>query len=233
MVGPLPATALALGLAMICVAAGAVRPTRAEPEVAEPANEISPEKPGTGRAPGFVVDERGRPVANASVTTVFRLPEDGRARNNGPRRFFPSSRSVEFMLTEEDLVALADGGRLMGLGKYVEPRKAGSVEPVQNRAQAEPRDEGARPRRWGSRWSRGRPWLPPDLTTTVTRRPMPAGRCCCAFRPMRKCGGSQGLKAGAGFDYFENYRSRPTDKMPEPLPGEVTIRLDGSHERSA
>ena len=36
-----------------------------------------------------------------------------------------------------------------------------------------------------------------------------------------------GLKAGAGFDYFENYRSRPTDKI-GPLPGEVTIRLDGS-----
>ena len=36
-----------------------------------------------------------------------------------------------------------------------------------------------------------------------------------------------GLKAGVGFDYFENYRSWPAGEV-GPLPAEVTIRLDGS-----
>ena len=36
-----------------------------------------------------------------------------------------------------------------------------------------------------------------------------------------------GLKAGAGFDYFENYRTRPAADYP-PLPADVTLTLDGA-----
>ena len=36
-----------------------------------------------------------------------------------------------------------------------------------------------------------------------------------------------GAQAGAGFDYFENYRSKPAGDI-GPLPEEVTLRLDGA-----
>ena len=127
-VGRLPAAILAIGLAVICVAAGAMRPTRAELEVVEPGHQAISSKTPERAAQGSVLDERGRPVANASVTTVFREKTAEPATTAGDGSF--KLKIGGFMLIEEDLVASADGGRLMGLGKFVEPRKSGSVELV-------------------------------------------------------------------------------------------------------
>ena len=41
-----------------------------------------------------------------------------------------------------------------------------------------------------------------------------------------------GLKAGAGFDYFENYRTKPAADYP-PLPAELSLTLDGARNRSS
>ena len=50
------------------------------------------------------------------------------------------------------------------------------------------------------------------------------------FRLTPEYPGVIGLKSGAGFDYFENYRTNPPS--PEfafpPLPGEITLTLDGA-----
>ncbi len=130
------------------------------------------------------------------------------------------------MLVEEDLVATADGGRLLGLGKYVEPRKADHAEPVRvvlkpSRAtRVHVRDAKDQPAAGATVAAIGFDYNGAATTDAggeaVLRVPADAEIMWIA-----------GLKAGAGFDYFENYRSRPTDKI-GPLPAEVTIQLDGS-----
>jgi beta-lactamase regulating signal transducer with metallopeptidase domain len=218
------AAGLALGLTAISVLLGTMRPIRANQGGhgvrGEAASSRSPER----IARGIVVDESGQAVANATVFASRRekTAEPVTTSAHGSFRLSISG----FMLVEEDLVASADGGRLMGLGKYVEARNSDLSTPV-------------------------RIVLKPSRVTTVHVRDSKGERVSGATvaavgfdyhgaattdargdASLRVPADAQvlwviSLKSGAGFDYFENYRSAPAVSG-GPLPPDVSIRLSGA-----
>ncbi len=173
----------------------------------------------------MVVDENGQPVPNASVAAVWlaRTPEPAMTGADGSFKL----KIKGFMLVDEDLAATADGSRLMGLGKYVEPRLAGSVEPVRivvkpsRVTRVHVQGAGDRPVAGATVAASGFGWNG-SATTDAN------GEAALHVPADAEVRWVAGLKAGAGFDYFENFHSRPAGKI-GPLPAEVTIRLDGSH----
>jgi beta-lactamase regulating signal transducer with metallopeptidase domain len=222
-IGPSAAVALALGLAAICVAIGAVRPLPAEPQQAEIAVQAATVKPER-IVRGTVVDERGLPKANVSVGTVSSERMLGTVTTAADGAFV--LRLGGFMRMEEDLIASADDGRLMGLAQFIEPREAGSGEPVRivlkaSRAtKVHVRDANDRPAAGANVAAVGFDYYRATTTdaggVAVLQVPADAHVWWIA-----------GLKAGSGFDYFENDYSKPAGEI-GPLPAEVTITLDGS-----
>lgn len=184
-----------------------------------------PAAPGRERiVQGIVVDAEGRPVRNASVVAVRREKTAEPATTAADGTF--KLRVGGFMLVEEDLVASADGGKLMGLSKFVEPRTSEPPEPVRitlkpSRAIAvhvrDAKDQAVE----GSTVAAVGFGYDGAATTDA------GGNAVLRVPAEAEVRWLIGLKAGAGFDYFENYRSHPAGDI-GPLPPEVTLRLDGS-----
>ena len=163
-------------------------------------------------------------MANASVVTVRREKTAEPAKTAADGSF--TLKVGGFMLVEEDLVASADGGRLMGLAKFVEPRKAGSAQPVRIVLKASRvtkvhvRDGKDQPVQGAAVAAIGF-----DFNGAATTDA--GGEAAVRVPADAEVWWVAGLKAGAGFDYFENYSSWPVGKI-GPLPADVTVRLDGS-----
>ena len=163
-------------------------------------------------------------MANASVDTVRREKTAGPTMTAADGSF--KLKIGGFMLVEEDLVASADGGRLMGLAKFVEPRKSGPADPV--RIVLKP----SRVTKVHVRDAKDQPVQGATVAAVGFGYDGAATTDAGGNALLRVPVGAEvrwviGLKAGAGFDYFENYRSRPAGDI-GPLPESVTLRLDGS-----
>ena len=170
------------------------------------------------------MDERGLPVANVSVGTVSPEKMAGAVTTAGDGSF--ELKLGRFMRMEEDLVARADDGRLMGVAKFIEPRNAGSIEPVRIVLKASRvtkvhvRDANDQPVAGATVAAAGF-----DYNTAATTDG--GGEASLQIPGDAKVSWIVGFKAGTGFDYFETSRSQPAGEG-GPLPAEVTIRLDGS-----
>ena len=156
---------------------------------------------------GTVVDEQGRPVAGAIVRTVL---HDGVAE--GDPRLPPMARSA---LRSEarysyirGVIAETDGGARIGLVRFDRVRWLGAKDPV--RIVLKP----TRPVRVHVKDAAGSPVTGAaveaiDLRLSDSRNDRPRRAATLRVPADAKVRWVIGLKAGAGFDYFENYRTTP------------------------
>jgi beta-lactamase regulating signal transducer with metallopeptidase domain len=216
--------AMGLGLTVICLVLGVVRPVRPQAVTAERADHAPSSKADERIARGIVVDESGQPVAGAIVTTARREKTIEPATTSAHGSF--RLRIGGFMLAKEELVAWADGGRLMGIGKHVEARhsdlttavrivlKPSRVIKVNVRDATDRAVEAATVAVVGY-----------DFTCESTTGA--DGEAVLRFPADAEVRWIVGLKPGVGSDYFENYLSKPAHKL-GPLPPSVKLRLDGA-----
>jgi beta-lactamase regulating signal transducer with metallopeptidase domain/protocatechuate 3,4-dioxygenase beta subunit len=205
---------LALGLTLAAVRFGEPMALAEAPIPSQPEQRIE----------GLVVDETGQPVAGATVRTT-RAEKTANGVISAADGSFRLSLSGQVFLWQ-DLVASAEGGQRMGIARFDEPGSSRPAKPL-------------------------RIVLKPSRTVTVrvkdaTGLAVPGAAVEAvdfAFRTHGETGpdgsatlripqGAEvhwviGRKDGVGFDYFENYQSKPAYKVP-PLPPEVTLVLDGS-----
>ncbi len=129
---------------------------------------------------------------------------------------------------EEFLVASADGGARLGTGKYIEPENSGPAAPVRitlnpSRAIAiHARDAAGKPVSGAAIEAVGFEFQ--DSTATDDR-----GNAHLLVPSDAAVRWVIGLKSGVGFDYHENYSSRPAFEI-GPLPAKVTLTLDGAQK---
>src|SRR5262249_52595529 len=104
------------------------RPVRPQSATAERAGDANSSKADVRIARGIVVDVKGQPVANATVTTARREKtiEPATTSEHGSFRLGIGG----FLLAEEELIASGENGKLMGIGKHVEARHSGLTRPV-------------------------------------------------------------------------------------------------------
>ncbi len=213
--------ALTLGAASVAVAA--IRP-RAE-ATAAPAAAGSADEGMVSIVAGLVVDEAGAPVAGATVNATWSRegPEDATTGPDG--RFSLRITGLPRWLIA--IRAVADGGTRVGIAESRGPigSRPGPVRIVLKPARvvvARVVDAGGRPvagaavevlSRWNGPIDRG-----VADAAGLARFALPADAMVESVAA---------LKAGVGFDYFENYRSWPSTRR-DPLPAEITLTLDGA-----
>lgn len=173
---------------------------------------------------GIVVDEQDRPVAGAIVRLVRSEKMKEPAQTSADGRF--TLQIGGFMLVEEDLVASAEAGSRLGLGKHLEPQNAGAAAPtrivlkpsrtvtVQVHEQVGKAVAGARVEAIGFHFHGG---------TTTSQD----GRATLRIPADAEVRWIIGLKPGVGFDYFENYRSRPAFDIAAP-PADISLTLESA-----
>ena len=174
---------------------------------------------------GIVVDEQGRPVAGASVRSAPGYePSDG-VKTAADGTFTLSLGGARAFL--HGVVAEADGGARIGLVEFEEPRDPGELDPL--KIVLKP----ARPVRVRVKDAAGSP-VPGRLAVEAVEYVFQAHGTTDSqgLATLRVAADAQvqwviGHKSGVGFDYFENYRTRPATEFP-PLPAEVTLTLDGA-----
>lgn len=209
---------VALALAATAMVVAGLRP--AEP----PAASSDPDRV----IQGVVVDEQGRPVAGATVKLAFSSPlresPGGPATTGADGRFMLKVRG--YMRLEEELVASADGGARLGLGKEADPletRRADSTRIVLKPsrslkvhvqdAEGLPVDQAkVEAFAWGFQ----------DHATTKAN-----GDAVLRIAADAEVLYVVGLKPGVGFDYVENYKSIPYHKI-GPILVKATLVLDGA-----
>jgi beta-lactamase regulating signal transducer with metallopeptidase domain len=173
---------------------------------------------------GTVVDEQGKPVTGASV------------------RSSPVSEPADWVKTAADgaftlglggarpflrgVVAEADGGARVGVVEFDEPRDPGEVGPL--KVVLKP----ARSVRVRVKDGKGAPVPGASVEAVEYVFQTHATTDAQGLATLRVAADAHiewviGLKSGAGFDYFENYRTRPATEFP-PLPEEVTLTLNGA-----
>jgi BlaR1 peptidase M56 len=219
-----PSLTMGLGLAAICLGLGVVRPVRPQSVTVERTGDVPSSKAEERIARGIVVDEKGQPVANAVVTPARREKTIEPATTSAHGSF--RLRIGGFMLAEEDLIASGDNGRLMGIGKHVETRHSDLTRAA--RIVLKPsqvivvrvRDAFDRPVEAATVAVVGFDFEC-EATTGV------GGEASLRYPADAKVQWIVGLKPGVGFDYFENYHSKPADRF-GPLPSDVTLRFDGA-----
>ncbi len=176
---------------------------------------------------GVVVDAAGRPVAGASVRMVRDWKAAGVASSGADGTFVIHDRSLLLLLFEE-LIAVGPDGRLQGVGEFRELLDSGVPSPP------------------------ARIVLKPACSVTVAvndpaGKPIPdasveiiadygsvavgatdrRGRVTLRFPDGPKIQWIIAAKPGAGFDYFENYRSWPSEGNAT-VPESVALVLNGA-----
>ncbi len=201
------------------------RPAWADELRGAQANPAAP-KDGVWSIDGIVVDDQGRPVPGAVVHADEEAdPIGGKTAPDGT---FTLGMKPAPLYTRM-LVAEADGGARFGMVRFDPSRQYGAKEPVRlvvkpaRSVMVRVKDASGAPVPgaaveafdYGSRFHAT---TAPDGVATL-RVPADASIRCVI-----------GLKSGAGFDYFENYRTTPPNARIEfpPLPAEITLTLDGA-----
>jgi beta-lactamase regulating signal transducer with metallopeptidase domain len=175
---------------------------------------------------GTVVDEHGNPVSGAVVHSREEAdPGGARSAADGAFTLWLNGRR----LYVRALIAEADNGARIGLTRFSPARHLGANDPV--RLVVKP----TRPVKVRVKDVAGSPILGAAVEAfdyefsfhALTDREGLANLHVPADAVIR---GVVGLKSGAGFDYFENYRATPpSPEFPfPPLPGELALMLDGA-----
>ena len=201
------------------------RSARAEENQAKPSEPPAAAAPAVWRVEGTVVDEQGRPVAGAVVRAVA----DGGAADGSK-----TAADGAFGLALggrhpyiRGVIAETDGGARIGLVRFDEVRWLGAKDPV--RIVLKP----SRPVRVRVKDAAGLPVAGAaveaiDLAFQTHTTTGPDGTATLRVPADAKIRWVIGLKAGAGFDYFENYNTTPAADYP-PLPADVSLILEGAH----
>jgi beta-lactamase regulating signal transducer with metallopeptidase domain len=218
--------ALALALTVTGLVASSVRldrSARADKLQAKPAEPRAAAAPPVWSVEGIVVDEGGRPVAGAVV---------GTARDDGAADGSQTAADGAFTLALGGrnlyiwgVVAETDGGARIGLVRFENAREFSEKDPV--KIVLKP----SRPVRVHVNDAAGSP-VPgaaveaiDDDSFRTSATTGPDGTAVLRVAADAKAMSVIGLKAGAGFDYFENHSSWPFAESP-PLPADVTLNLD-------
>ena len=224
--------AVALVLAVAGLAGSTVRfdgPARADEgsdAQADPKAD-APAIPKTGiwSIEGRVVDEQGHPVLGAIVHAEEEAdPAGSKTAPDGSFTLWMGPRLYTRLLLAE-----ADGGARLGLMHFDPPRHLGAKDPV--RIVVKP----ARTVMVRIKDAAGAP-VPGaaveafDTGYQFHATTAPGGVVTLRVPADARISGVIGLESGAGFDYFENYRTNPPTPNFDfpPLPAEITLTLDGA-----
>ncbi|MHB1558603.1 MAG: hypothetical protein ACYC61_14190 [Isosphaeraceae bacterium] len=177
--------------------------------------------------PGLVVDAAGKPVAGASVRVIGRSGEPAEVVSGPDGKFVV--RVSGSMEDRARLVATADDGRLQGLGTFVESKDSAvpsaparitlapgrSVEVTVKDGKANPVPDAR-----VEVLSNGQPLAssPTDAT----------GRAVVHYPADSRVNAVLAFRPSTGLDDFENDRSNPPIGDPPPLPGSISLTLDGA-----
>jgi beta-lactamase regulating signal transducer with metallopeptidase domain/protocatechuate 3,4-dioxygenase beta subunit len=206
------------------------RPARADEviEVQTDPKAVAPAAPkdGVWSIEGIVVDEQGRPVPGAVVHAEEEAdPIGGKTAPDGTFMLWMRRAPLYTRM----LVAEADGGARLGLVRFQPARPLAAKDPV--RLSVKP----ARTVRVRVRDAAGAPVAGAAVEGFEYGYQFHAATGSDGVASLRvpadaSIRGVIGLKLGAGFDYFENYRTTPPDARIEfpPLPAEITLTLDGA-----
>lgn len=178
---------------------------------------------------GVVVDDQGKPVPGAVIHAREEAdPVGAKTAADGTFTLWLGSAP----LYTRELVAHADGGARIGLVQFDPPRQFAAKDPV--RLVIKP----ARTVLVRVKDAAGAP-IPGaaveafDFAYHYHTATGPDGLATLRVPADARIQGVVGLKSGAGFDYFENYRTNPPSPsfaFP-PLPGEITLTLDGARTK--
>ncbi len=218
----LTVTGLTVSFLRLDLPARADKPRAGQPE--SPAVAQADLAAGAWRVAGTVVDERGQPVAGALVHSV---PNDGVADEA------KTGADGSFALTLEGhrpfirgVITEMEGGARIGLFRFEGIRAPTAMDPVRitlrpsHPVRVRVKDAGGSP-------VPGAAVEAIDFSFQVYANTGPQGIATLQVPADAQVQWVIGLKSGVGFDYFENYRTKPATDFP-PLPAEVTLTLDGA-----
>jgi beta-lactamase regulating signal transducer with metallopeptidase domain len=176
---------------------------------------------------GIVVDGAGHPVAGASVRLVRDWKAPGAAVSGADGTVVIRDRGSLMLLTEE-LIAVSSDGRLQGIGEF--------HESLDSRVPSEPARILLKPARsvtvsvidpTGTPIRDAAVEVIADHSSVAFGATDDQGRATLRYPDGPKVEWIVGLKPGAGFDYFENYRSWPAEGNPA-VPENVHLILNGA-----
>ncbi len=209
-------------LAALCVRLD--RPARADGAQTDPAGPRAAAASAVWSVEGTVVDERGQPVTGAIVHAV---PEDGavdgfKTTADGAFTLALGGRNLHIL----GVVAETGGGAGIGVVRFEDGRVFTERDPV--KIVLKP----SRPVRVRVSDAVGSPVAGAaveaiDASFRTHATTGPEGTATLRVAADAKVEWVIGLKAGSGFDYFENYHTWPAPDFP-PLPAEVSLVLDGA-----
>jgi len=216
-----------VALAVTALAAASVRldrSARADGPQAKPTEPRAAAAPAVWSVEGTVVHERGRPVAGAVVRAV---PYDGAV--DGHKTAADGTFAVPLGGRRSyirGVVAETDGAARIGLVRFEDVRRLTEKDPLKIALKP------SRPVKVRVNDAAGSPVpgaaveaIDPSFRTHATTGP--EGAATLQVPADAKVQWVIGLKAGAGFDYFENYRTEPAADFPL-LPADVSLTLDGA-----
>jgi beta-lactamase regulating signal transducer with metallopeptidase domain/uncharacterized GH25 family protein len=173
---------------------------------------------------GVVLDEDGRPVAGAVVRAVLRDSDPGAVTALDGAFRLPIRG---FVRLQEDLVAEADGGARQGVGRFEEPRDVSRPAEKVKIVMKPARIVTVRVKDASGAAVSGATVAAVSFDYQGQGTTGADGSATLRVAADAKIHWIVGLKIGVGFDYFENYKSRPFNDTPLP-PAEVTLTLDGA-----
>jgi hypothetical protein len=219
--------ALAFALAVAGLAGSAVRldrSARADGPQAKPAERRAGAAPAVWSIEGILVDEQGRPFPGASLRAVAddRVTDESKSDAEGAFTLALGGRTPYI----RGVIAETDGGSRIGLVRFDQVREPRAQDPVRivlkpsRQVKVRVSDTAGSPVPGAAVEA-----IDPSFQTHATTGP--DGTATLRVAADAKIRWVFGLKSGAGFDYFENYRSTPPVDYP-PLAADVSLTLDGA-----
>jgi hypothetical protein len=192
---------------------------------AKPAETLAAAALAVWTVKGTVVDQHGQPVAGALVRAVVDdvVVDGSKTAADGAFALVLGGRHFYI----RGVVAERDEDALIGLVRFDAGFELGAIEPVRivlkpsRLVRVRVNDAAGLPNPGATVEA-----IDPSFQTHATTGA--DGTATLGVPADAKVRWVIGLKAGAGFDYFENYRTTPAADYP-PLPASVTLTLEGAH----
>jgi beta-lactamase regulating signal transducer with metallopeptidase domain len=199
------------------------RPASAEGSQSRPADRQGA-SPAVWKVEGTVVDERGQAVEGAVVRAVTDGPAVDEIKTRPDGAFVLTLGGRQHYI--RGVVAETDGGARLGLVRFDPARELGAMDPV--RVVVKPsRPVRVRVEDAAHLPAPGATVEAIDLSYQTHATTGSDGTATLRVPADAKVRWVIGLKAGLGFDYFENYRTTPAADYP-PLAADVILSLDGA-----
>lgn len=198
-------------------------------------NPVSQTKPtqekGISQVRGIVQDENGKPVKGAEVKFLDgKLSDDGVVKTTEDGRFYLpiNHRTLQY----QTILAVADGGVRQGIYKFGDDARYDISSPPiivlkpSRKVTIEVFDDSGKPVADASVAVMHTYAFAASGTTDID------GKVTFKLAEDFKIWWAVGLKAGVGFDYYENYPSWPPpwERKTNPLPDRVELVLDGARQ---